>query len=63
MLVQPEDIERRIDMLRRAGYCVVLEGAGHSLYDPGIHEAAQREQYYGLRAQRVIMDCRVIGEP
>jgi hypothetical protein len=28
-------------------------------FDPGIHEAAQREQYYGLRPQRVIMDCRV----
>ena len=28
VLVQPEDIEKRIDMLRRAGYCVVVEGAG-----------------------------------
>jgi len=27
--------------------------------DPGIHEAAQREQHYGLRSQRIIMDCRV----
>jgi hypothetical protein len=27
--------------------------------DPGIHAAAQREQYYGLRPQRVIMDRRV----
>jgi hypothetical protein len=31
-------------------------------FDPDIHEAAQREQYYGLRLQRVIMDRRVIGE-
>ena len=28
VLVQPEDIEKRIELLRRAGYCVVVEGAG-----------------------------------
>jgi len=28
VLVQPEEIEKRIDLLRRAGYCVVVEGAG-----------------------------------
>jgi hypothetical protein len=41
------------------GHSRPKDGVATLAYDPGIHEAAQRRQYYGLRPQRGIMDCRV----